>query len=241
MTALDLISSALRLINVAAAGETVSLDMANDGLQTLNDMIDSWNSQRLTIFTTTAGDFPLIGNQATYTVGTGGDINIPRPPMIDAMSAILLLNPAQPVEVPIALYDVDQWQNQVPVKNVPGTFPIIAYDDGGFPFRTLSMWPIPATSGNNLRLYYWQALTEPATLATTISVPPGYRKAFRFNLAVDLAPEYGVPVPAAVLKGAIESMAALKSLNMPDYTMQSDLIPSPAGYNWKSEEFGIAW
>lgn len=238
-TAEDLISSSLRLINVLAAGETVSIDMANDALSVFNDMVDSWNTQRLAIYTTSANDFPLIGGQQSYTLGDTGNFNIPRPPAIDGMSAILLNNPDQPIEIPMTLYTVDQWQNNVPVKAVTGTFPYICYDDGGFPLRTLNFWPVPASSGNNVRLYLWQALTQPAALNTAISVPPGYRKAFRFNLAIDLAAEFSQPVPPAVAKGATDSMAAIKSLNMPDLNMQSDLVPSPAGWNWKASEFGM--
>ena len=76
MTALDLISSALRLINVMASGETTPIDMASDSLMVLNDMIDSWNTERQSIFTTRIDDFPFVLGQQNYTLGTGGDLSL---------------------------------------------------------------------------------------------------------------------------------------------------------------------
>ena len=239
-TGLDLVSSSLRLINVLAAGETCPTDMANDALNVLNDMIDSWNTQRLAIYTTRIDDFPLTLNKQVYTLGTGGDFNIARPSQITGASSVLLYNPTNPVEVPITLFTVDQWQTQIPVKVVPGTFPLICYDDGAFPLRNLSMWPIPSSAPVNFRLYSWQSLPA-QSLAASVSFPPGYNKAFRFNLAVDLAAEFSAPVPAVVAEQAVKSFAVLKATNMPNLTMSSDVMPDPAGWNWAADEFGVAF
>src|SRR6185437_16676483 len=133
MNANDLISSALRLIGVASPGEIPELDALNDGLMVLDQMIDSWNADRLAIFTTTSTDFPFVLNKQVYTLGSGGDFDIPRPAQIDAMSVILLSDPSNPIEVPISMYTVAQWQDNIPVKSVDGSFPLICYDDGGFP------------------------------------------------------------------------------------------------------------
>jgi hypothetical protein len=241
-TALDLITSSLRLINVMASGEQVPLDMANDSLNVLNDMIDSWNTDRLAIFTTRADDFPYVLGQQSYTLGLTGDFNIARPAQIDAMSTIILNpDPANPIEIPLAMYSVENWQTQVPVKSVDGSFPLLVYDDGGFPLRTLNFWPIPTQAGNKVRIYSWQALNQPATLATTITYPPGYKQAFRFNLAVMLAAEFSAPVPPVVTTVAIESLARVKTMNAPDLQMRSDLVADPSGWNYKADLFGIGW
>jgi hypothetical protein len=239
-TALDLITSSLRLINVMASGEQVPLDMANESLAVLNDMIDSWNTDRLSIYTTRTDDFPFVLGQQEYTLGAGGDFDIARPARIDAMSVILLTNPAVPVELPINMYSVEEWQTQVPVKNVPGSIPQICYDDGGFPLRTLSFWPIPAEQLNSCRIYSWQALPAQA-LAAQVAFPPGYRQAFRYNLAVLLAAEYATPVPAVVAQVAVDSLAKVKTMNAPDLMLQSDLLPAPAGYNYQADMFGLAY
>lgn len=237
-TALDLISSALRLINVMAAGEQTPIDMANDSLLVLNDMIDSWNADRLAIYTVQSTDFPFVLGQQTYTLGTGGNFNLARPPKIEGMSTIQLTNPSTPVEIPIALYTWEEWQNQVPVKNVSGSIPLICYDDQAFPNRNLNFWPIPFDQPNSVRIYYWAALPA-QTLAGAVSFPPGYRQAFRYNLAALLAAEFAQPVPAVVAEIAVDSLARVKAMNMPELVLQSDLIPDPSGWNYKADLFGI--
>ena len=239
-TAYDLISSALRLINVVASGEETPIDEANDGLMVLNDMIDAWNTDRLAIYTTRSDDFPYVLGQQSYTLGDGGDFNMPRPARIDAMSTIQLTNPGNPVELPIAMYSVSDWQTLVPVKVVQGSLPLICYDDGGFPLRTLNFWPIPVEQPNACRIYSWQSLPA-QTLNSQVSFPPGYRQAFRHNLAVLLAAEFSAPVPAVVQSTAIESLARIRTINAPDLSLRSDLVPDPAGWNYKADMFGIAW
>lgn len=239
-TAFDVISSALKLTGILADGETPAIDIANICLGVFNDMIDGWNAESTAIFTTQINDFPFVLNQQSYTLGTGGDFDIPRPAKIDGMSSILLNDPSNPVEVPIDMYTVDQWQNQVPVKIVTGTFPLICYDSGDFPLRVLNFWPIPVTQPNNFRLYSWQALAA-QTLAAQVSFPPGYAEAIRYNLAVRVGEEFNHSASQLVVALALQSLARVKTMNAPDLRLQSDLIPVPAGYNYKADLFGIGW
>lgn len=240
-TANDLITRSLRLLGVIAAGEAPAFDEAGDGLKTLNEMIDGWNADRLAIFTTGSQDFPFVLGKQSYTLGSGGDFDMTRPARIDSMSAILLTDPSNPVEVPIDMYTVDQWQTQVPVKKVDSSFPQICYDDGGFPLRVLNFWPIPTLQPNAARIYSWQPLILCSSLQAQIILPPGYAEAFRHNLAVRFAPEYAVPVPASVATIAAESLARLKTMNAPDLTLRSDLVANPAGWNYKADLFNIPY
>lgn len=242
-TAYDVINSALRLVGVLAGEEAASSSDANQSLTVFNDMIDAWNAERQAIFTTRSDDFPLVLNQQSYTLGIGGDFNIPRPARIDGMSSILLNpSPSNPTEIPITMYTVEEWQNYVPVKQVTGTFPLICYDDGNFPLRTLNFWPIPTQEQNNVRIYGWQALAA-QTLVSQVSFPPGYAEALRYNLAVRLAAEFAVDPSkysaAVVATIAIQGLARIKTMNAPELFLQSDLVPSPAGYNYKADLFGI--
>jgi hypothetical protein len=236
-TAFDIITSALRLTGVLASDETPSIGDANQGLSVLNDMIDSWNAQRLAIFTTRSDDFPFVLGQQAYTLGAGGNFNIPRPARIDSMSAILLTDPANPIEVPMTMWTIEDWQN-MPVKVVDGSFPLGCYDDGGFPLRTLNFWPIPTTQPNSARIYSWQALGA-QTLTSVVAFPPGYAEAFRYNLAVRIGAEFAAPASSTVVMLAVSSLATVKTMNAPDLELRSDLVPDPAGWNYKADLFGI--
>lgn len=237
MTATDLITSALRLIGVLAAGEQLGPEDGATSLPVLNDMIDGWNADRLAIYTTRADDFALTGNKQAYTLGTGGDFNMTRPASIDSMSVILLNNPTNPVEIPLTEYSVSDWQTKIPVKNVSSSFPQVYYDTGDFPLRTINFWPIPIDTTNKVRIYSWQPLAAVPAFNTTIAFPPGYAEAFRFNLALRLSAEYAAPITPVVQAAAIESMARVKRINTPELNLRSDLMASD-GYNWSADMFG---
>ncbi len=51
-TANDQINGALRVLGVLAEGETPSAATSQDALTALNQMIDSWNTERLSVFAT---------------------------------------------------------------------------------------------------------------------------------------------------------------------------------------------
>jgi len=236
--AVKVIGGALRLIGVQAAGEPVDIEAANDGLESLQQMTDAWNADGRVIFTTTASDYALIPGQQTYTLGPGGDFDTNRPAAINSMSIILLNNPLNPIEVQIGMYSVDDWQ-RIPVKNVNGSFPQICYDTGDFPLRELNMWPIP-TQANRLRIYGWAGLGIPLTLQSGLAFPPAYAEAFRYNLALRLAPEFSAQVAPIVAAIAVESLARIKVMNAPDLQLTSDLAAG-GGYNYAADMFGLPY
>jgi hypothetical protein len=60
-----------------------------------------------------------------------------------------------------------------------------------------------------------QELTQPATLATELFFPPGYMRAFAYNLAMEIAPEFGVEPSPQVQRIAMTSKRNLKRINNP--------------------------
>jgi hypothetical protein len=236
-----MIASVLRLIGVLESGEPPTSDENNDSFAALNQMIDAWNADGLSIYTTRSDDYTLIAGQQSYTLGNGGDFNSNRPARINSMSAILLDNPTNPIEVPMVSYTIDEWQNKIPVKQVMSTFPQVYYDTGDFPLRTINFWPIPSTSANNVRIYSWQALGLPVALNSYMAFPPGYAEAFRYNLAIRLAPEFSAPVAPFVQTNAVESLARLKTMNAPLLNLMSDLLPTEGGYNYRADMFNIGY
>jgi hypothetical protein len=64
-----------------------------------------------------------------------------------------------------------------------------------------------------------QELTQPATLATILYFPPGYLRAFTYNLAMELSPEFGIEPSQQVKRIAMTSKRDLKRINNPDDIM----------------------
>lgn len=245
-TCLDIISSSLRLIGVLASGETADAALAQNSLFVLQGMWNSWNAQSLMIFTIPRQVYSLTLNKQSYTMGidptgvTTADFQVPRPPRIDRMGIINLNNPLQPLELPLQYLTVAQWQ-EIPVKNISSALPMYCWDDQGFPFRTLTFWPIPNVNVQ-IAIYPWAALTTPAILTTQMIFPPGYQEAFRYNLAVRLAAEFPT-IPQEVLEMVVglasESMRVVKAMNIQPIDLRVDPALTQQGwkglYNWLSD------
>jgi hypothetical protein len=223
VTSLDLISSALRLIGVLASGEPASASDASDSLMILNQMVDSWQAERLMIYTIAITTFSLVVGQQTYTLGAGGDFNTARPARIENYTIINLSNPAMPLELPLISLTDSEWA-AIPVKNIPSSLPRNVYNDGSFPLSNLSYYPIPNINVN-ANIYAWQPLSQFVDLSSTqYSFPPAYLRAIRYNLAVDLAAEFpGNPQSLPIVSQiAVQSKAVIKSFNTPILDLRCD-------------------
>jgi hypothetical protein len=79
-TALDLIKGALRRITSYQTGETIAPPDAADCLETLNDLLDSWSTDRQFVFGTNEFVFPWIPGQSQYRIGNPTCTSIGEPP-----------------------------------------------------------------------------------------------------------------------------------------------------------------
>ncbi|KKL18029.1 hypothetical protein LCGC14_2479610 [marine sediment metagenome] len=158
-TGLQIIESSLRLIGALASGETASGPEGAEGLVVLNDMMDEWNSERLSVISQTIHEFTLVANQQLYTMGKDGspDFNVVRPARIERASIVQLSNPSQPLELPIKILNEQGWQ-AIPVKDISSTLPQVVYIDDAFPNRNLRYWQTPSIEVKT-RLYAWTPLT----------------------------------------------------------------------------------
>jgi hypothetical protein len=228
MTGLDMIARSLRLIGVLAAEETPSAPEAADGLVALNGLLGSWSNEGLLIHSITQeSPITLVPGDGTYTLGTAGDL-ANRPMSIER--AIIRDGTT---DYPLNVRTADEYA-VVSDKSVQSTLPSDIYDDGGFPLRTLTLYPIPSAA-NGLILFVKRQLTSIATLNTSISLPPGYDRAIAYNLAIDMAPEYGKAVPDVVGMVAVESKASLKRTNhKPKFLRADAALISGGGFNIQS-------
>ena len=89
-------------------------------------------------------------------------------------------------------------------------------------------------SRNHLGFVSVRPLTNPAALDTVLAFPPGYLRAFRYNLACELAAEFGVEPSPQVQRIAMYSKRNLKRINNPD-----DLMAMPAALMVNRPRFNI--
>jgi hypothetical protein len=211
----DIINGSLRLLGVLAEGEVPSAETSNDALVAMNQMIDSWNTERLAVYATQDQVFTWPAGQLSATLGPSGSFVGNRPILVD--DATYFRDATTNVSYGIKLINRQQYDG-IAVKTVTSTYPQVMLVNMTYPNIELFVYPVP------LRALEWhfisvQELTQPATQATNLSFPPGYLRAFRYNLACELAPEFGVEPSPTVSRIAMTSKRNLKRINNPDDIM----------------------
>ncbi len=228
-TAGDQIYAALRLIGVLAEGETPSAETSQDALSALNQMIDSWSTERLSVFSTVDQVFTWPASTLTRTLGPTGDFIGSRPVLLD--DATFFRDPSTGVSYGIKFLNQQQY-NAIAVKTVTATYPQVIWVNMDMPNITMKVYPVPL---RDLEFHFVsaQVLTQPATLATDLVFPPGYLRAFKYNLACELAPEFGAEPSPTVQRIAMTSKRNLKRINNPDdlMAMPYSIITTRQKYN----------
>jgi hypothetical protein len=214
-TAGDQINGALRLIGQLAEAETPSAATSEDALATLNQMIDSWNTERLSVFSTQDQIFSWLPGFMTRTLGPTGDFVGNRPILVD--DSTYFRDPASGISFGIKLINQQQY-NGIAVKTVTSTYPQVMFVNMTYPNITMTVYPVP-TKVLEWHIISVQELTTPALLSTPLAFPPGYLRAFKYNLACELAPEFGVEPSPTVQRIAMTSKRNLKRINNPDDVM----------------------
>lgn len=214
-TAGDQINGALRLLGVLAEGETPSAETSNDALVALNQMIDSWNTERLAVFSTQDQVFTWPAYQISRTLGPSGDFVGNRPVLLD--DSTYFKDPTNGISFGIKIINQQQYDG-IAVKTVTSTYPQVIWINMNYPDIEMFVYPVP-TKDLEWHFISVDELTQPALLSTTLAFPPGYLRAFRYNLACELAPEFGVEPPPTVSRIAMTSKRNLKRINNPDDIM----------------------
>ena len=228
-TAGDQINRALRLLGVLAAGETPSASTSQDALTALNQMIDSWNTERLSVFSTQDQIFTWPAGQITRTLGPSGNFSGNRPVLFD--DATYYRDPGTNVSFGIKFINQQQYDG-IAVKTVTSTYPQVIFVNMTYPDATMTVYPKP-TRDLEWHFISVQELTNPATLATNLTFPPGYLRAFVYNLAMEIAPEFGVEPSPQITRIAMTSKRNLKRINNPDdiMSMPYSLIATRQRFN----------
>ena len=211
----EIINGSLRLLGVLAEGETPSAETSQDALAAMNQMIDSWNTERLSVFSTQYQVFTWPAGQLSRTLGPTGDFVGNRTVLLD--DSTYFKDPGTGVSYGIKFINQQQY-NGIAVKTVTSTYPQVIFVNNTFPDVEMFVYPRP-TRDLEWHFVSVEELSKPAVLATELSFPPGYLRAFRYNLATEMAPEFGIEPSPQVMRIAMTSKRNLKRINNPDDIM----------------------
>lgn len=216
-TASDLIKSSLRAIGAIASGETPSASEQSDALDVLNDILEEWSNDGFMIFEKKVEEFTFTPDTASYSIATGATFNSARPQVI---LEARVKKAGEQYEYPLKVLSHQEWA-RIAQKTLSADLPTSVYYNRTYPSGTLYFWPVP-DAANTLVLHSLKPLTAIASAATTLSYPPGYKKALKYVLASELAPEFGRPLDPKVEQIARDSKAAIARSNTDEVLLTSD-------------------
>ncbi len=184
-------------------------------LARLNAMMDSWSIERLMCYQLLEENFPLVSGTASYTIGSGGTFNTTRPTKINNA----WVRDTSSYDQTLNIITKEQYDRLV-AKSATGSYPDSLSYDPAYPLGTIYCYPKPG-SGLTLYIESWKQLQQFGSTSTAIALPPGYQLAIESNFGVFACAGFRDP-PAAVVKIAHDSKAAIKSLNIVDTIMRLD-------------------
>jgi P22 tail accessory factor len=224
-TAGQLIAQALLKIGVTASGETLPADEANEGFIELNQMLDVWSNDGLMIYHVTNYLFDVTPGVSTYSIGpqaTWDTGTMKRPMQIQKWGAFVRQTVAPGLTND---YKLEYWPNEtyqnVFLKGQTTNFPSRFTYQPGYPIATIILWPVP-TIALQFGLSGLDQFQTFSNLTDQVSLPPGYESAIVFNLAINLAPSYGIEPLQTVFKQAFETKSKLMTTNQDSVYMRTD-------------------
>lgn len=196
ITVSKLFELALKRINVIGQGGSITAVDADDALLYANNWIDSLSIENITIPFILRTTWTMVSGQASYTVGTGGDINIPRPTFIEHVNYIDgSLSPAIERELD---YLTDDAYAAIPIKTLTNLLPSFYYWNPTYAsgLGTLHFWLVPTSSVLTGVLYSHSPVAQFVNLTDTLVLPPGWQFFMQENLAVFFASTFRENLPA---------------------------------------------
>jgi len=216
MVTADLIRATLRLIGAVSSSETPNADESSDALEALNLMLGSWGASRFLSASTGKVTHNCNGS-TSYTIGVGGDIDTTRPTSIYTAH---WSNGG--LDYPLTVLDYADYE-QIGIKNI-GSIPEYIVLKPNNPLSTIYLFPVPANG--TLTLDSVRPATD-LTLADDLPYPPEWIRALKYNLAIEIAPEFGFSVSPEIVALAKESKEiVLRSMVTIPLAKFDSLLPS---------------
>ena len=239
-TVADIIKAALQDLNAYQAGETPSSEDLALGLDRLNGLLNQWAGERLLIYQITRTTFTIVSGTASYTVGSGATVNIPRPLFIQH---VYFQDTSFDPDLEMTLSPLtDDAYALIPQKALTNTYPTCWYYNPTFtsasPYGTLTFWPVPTSSTIEGVIYAATQLSEYSATSDTFSLPPGYSRMVRTNLALELAAPFEKEPSVALVNMATESKTLVQRENtrLMDLWVDTATLGDSAarGRNWSA-------
>lgn len=210
-----MITDTLNWIGVYAPGETISNADAQQCLTRLNDMLDSWSNESMTCYAILEQTAPLVAGQWQYTIGPGGNFNMTRPLSLIKTYGTVYVQDTNGNRYNLEVLERAEWNLIGNIVQTNSNYPQAIFYDPQYPLGVINLFPVPNV---NYTLYWdsYLQFTDLAGLTSTTSFPPGYIKALKDNLALEVWPYFktdGSMPSKLMIAMAARSKGNIKRLN----------------------------
>jgi len=206
-TATTIINGAMRKLALISSGESASASELTDALECLNDLLSAWSVEQIILPYTIAEAFSLVVGKGSYTIGSGADFDTTRP--LEIISAFI--RDANNIDY---LLDIQNYAlyNALAHKSNSNR-PSILYYKPVYPTGTIYFDYLPIAV-ESLYIESIKYLTSFADLSSDVSIAPELKTALVYNLAIEIAPEFGAKTSDIVNTRAFKTLSVIKSLSM---------------------------
>lgn len=226
-----MITSAMRKIGALSQGEVPTASESSDGLASLNAMLESLALKKIFVYYDREDVFNMVGGQASYTIGTGGNFSMPRP---NEITGAFVRDAG--FDYPLSVITQPQYAG-ITVKGTLSDHPEALYYEKSYPLGRVFLYQTPLEA-LPLHLHSSALLQSFANLTDVLSLPAGYERMIIFNLAVDIAGDYSLPIPESVSMIAKESRADVAGQNIvPMYAVCPASTDAGRSYNVLSDSW----
>lgn len=209
----QIIVNALENIGAIADGQTPSAEDINKGFIRLQWMLSQWQRKRWLIWHLVDLSITATGAQS-YTIGPGADIPFTVRP--DKLQSAFLrqLTQSQPNQIDYPLELINSWEDytNIALKQLK-SFPSYVFYDSAYPVGIIYPWPVPQASIYALHVQVKELLNQFTSLDQVVTLPEEYLPAMEYNLAIRLAPVFGMPPRPDIMGLAKDALNVLRVEN----------------------------
>ncbi len=193
---------ALELIGELSPGQGFSTSDGVTILARLNSIIDNWSIQNLMAVASVNASITLIAATESYNLST----RVAR-----VVSASVTLPTVGSMTYPLDILDAKSY-NAIEDKSAQSVKPTGIFYDGGFSTGAIHVIPVPLAAGT-ISYTAWAEQGQFMTLASSVTLYPGYEEALTAELAVRLCPIYMREPSQELLDMRKRAMDEIRALN----------------------------
>lgn len=230
MIANTIIKAALRDLLVIPSGGTPTSAQYSDGLEVLNDLVNSWSAQNNLVYEDTMEELAIPAGTQSITIGSTGDLVTGRP--LEIRVATLKVGN---IEYPMKIIDEVVYSSFANKSSTAQPFRLYyrnTWPNGTiyFEYTTDVAYTLTLTSIKQLSTFVDGTTDNP--------MPDHYERAFKKNLTLELAPQMGAAnrVSPLMVKQADESRNTIIG-QATDIVASITDIPSRSRYSIEADSY----